>query len=31
MSRIESGRMELKDEEFSFRKFLNQINVMVGG
>ena len=31
MSRIESGRMELKDEEFSFREFLDQINVMVGG
>ncbi|MBR4473106.1 MAG: response regulator [Oscillospiraceae bacterium] len=31
MSRIESGRMELKDEEFSFRQFLEQINVMVSG
>ena len=31
MSRIESGRMELKDEEFSFREFLDQINVMVSG
>ncbi|MDO4807862.1 MAG: response regulator [Coriobacteriales bacterium] len=31
MSRIESGRMELRDEEFSFREFLDQINVMVGG
>ena len=31
MSRIESGRMELKDEEFSFREFLEQINVMVNG
>ena len=31
MSRIESGRMELKDEEFGFREFLDQINVMVGG
>ena len=29
MSRIESGRMTLKDEEFSFREFLEQINVMV--
>ena len=31
MSRIESGRMELRDEEFSFREFLDHINVMVGG
>ena len=31
MSRIESGRMELKEEEFSFREFLDQINVMVSG
>ena len=31
MSRIESGRMELQDEEFSFREFLGQINVIVGG
>ena len=31
MSRIESGRMELKNEEFSFREFLDQINVIVGG
>ena len=31
MSRIESGRMEIKDEEFSFREFLEQVNVMVGG
>ena len=31
MSRIESGRMELKDDEFSFREFLDQINVMVSG
>ena len=31
MSRIESGRTELKDEEFSFREFLDQINVMVNG
>ncbi len=29
MSRIESGRMVLKNEEFSFRSFLDQINVMV--
>ncbi len=31
MSRIESGRMELRDEEFSFREFLDQIDVMVSG
>lgn len=31
MSRIESGRMEFRDEEFSFREFLDQINVMVSG
>ena len=31
MSRIESGRMELSDEEFSFREFLDQINVIVSG
>ena len=31
MSRIESGRMELKDEEFSFREFLEQVNVMISG
>ena len=29
MSRIESGRMELKNEEFSFREFLDQIDVIV--
>ena len=29
MSRIESGRLVLKNEEFSFRAFLDQINVMV--
>ncbi len=29
MSRIESGRMVLKNEEFSFRSFLDQINVMI--
>ena len=29
MSRIESGRMVLKSEEFSFRSFLDQINVMI--
>ena len=31
MSRIESGRMALKAEEFSFRDFLDQINVMING
>ena len=29
MSRIESGRLSLKNDEFSFRAFLDQINVMV--
>lgn len=29
MSRIESGRMVLKNEEFAFREFLAQINTMV--
>ena len=31
MSRIESGRMELKEEKFSFRDFLDQICIIVGG
>ena len=31
MSRIESGRMVLKDEEFSFREFLDQINIIING
>ena len=31
MSRIESGRMTLKNEEFSFREMLEQINTMIGG
>ncbi len=31
MSRIESGRMTLKKEEFSFREFLNQINIIING
>lgn len=31
MSRIESGRMVLKNEEFSFRQFLDQINIMING
>ncbi len=31
MSRIESGRMVLKDEEFSFKEFLNQVNIIING
>ena len=31
MSRIESGRMVLKNEEFSFREMLEQINTMIHG
>ena len=31
MSRIESGRMELKEEVFSFQDFLDQIGIIVGG
>ena len=31
MSRIESGRMVLKHEEFSFREFLDQINIIING
>ncbi len=31
MSRIESGRMELKEEKFSFRDFLEQISIIAGG
>ena len=31
MSRIESGRMVLKNEEFSFREFLDQINIIING
>ena len=31
MSRIESGRMVLKNEEFSFRDFLEQINIIING
>ena len=31
MSRIESGRMELKEEPFSFRELIEQVNVIVGG
>ncbi len=31
MSRIESGRMTLKNEEFSFSKALEQVNTMISG
>ena len=31
MSRIESGRMILKTEEFSFREVLDQVNIMISG
>ena len=31
MSRIESGRMVLKSEEFSFREMLGQINTIING
>ncbi len=31
MSRIESGRMSLKNEEFSFKEFLDQINIIING
>ena len=31
MSRIESGRMTLKEDEFFFREFLDQINVIILG
>ena len=31
MSRIESGRMELKEKDFSLREFLEQINVIING
>ena len=31
MSRIESGRMTIKQEEFSFAKTLGQVNVIIGG
>lgn len=31
MTRIESGRMVLKEEEFSFRSMLEQINTMISG
>ena len=31
MSRIESGRMSLKNEEFAFSKLIEQINVIFSG
>ncbi len=31
MSRIESGRMVIKNEEFSFSKYLEQVNNMISG
>ena len=31
MSRIESGRMALNTEEFSFREFLDQVNIIING
>ena len=31
MSRIESGRVVVKNEEFSFSEFLDQINTIIGG
>lgn len=31
MSRIESGRMVLKNEEFSFREFIDQVNIIIHG
>ena len=31
MSRIESGRMVLKDEAFSFREMIDQINIIIHG
>ena len=31
MSRIESGRMELRQEAFSFREFLDQISIIING
>ena len=31
MSRIESGRMTIKSEEFSFAKMLEQVNTIIGG
>ena len=31
MSRIESGRVVLKNEEFSFRKFIDQVSIIIHG
>jgi len=31
INRIESGRMVLKDEEFSFRELLDQVNIIING
>ena len=31
MSRIESGRMVIRKEEFNFREMISQINTMIGG
>ena len=31
MSRIESGRMVLKEEEFSFKEMIEQINIIING
>ena len=31
MSRIESGRMVLKEQEFSFREFIDQISIIING
>jgi len=31
MSRIESGRMVMKDEEFYFKEVINQINIIING
>ena len=31
MSRIESGRMVLKDEEFYFRELIEQVNIIING
>ena len=31
MSRIESGRAELKEEKFSFRELLDEISIIIGG
>jgi len=31
MSRIESGRMVLKNDEFSFREFIDQVNIIING